>query len=749
MKRNTPPGTTGATGAVNPRRQTASGGHDSAAGGASSGSGGSDHQTVDASGGSDGKDDGPGGAESGTGGVDNEPERACLDDDTEAQACGLNNRGQRERYCTDGVWGAWGPCVDPDHCEDSTLRQIGCEQAGPKTLQPQECREGVWRSTGGCILPCAEGLAYDALLDVCMEDMGCEPGAVPFGGGTGTPEDPYTVCSIAHLRALTSSPDSHFALAQSLDLADVIPFTPLCTAAAPFAGTLDGRGRILARLVIQQETSDDVGLFSWIDGGEVVDLTLRDVEIRGKNFVGALAGHATNATHVEGVFVERGAVDGSHDVGGLLGYLEQSTVSDSSAAVTVFGSLEMTNDYRGVGGLVGHSEASTVASSSAEGTVTGYEAVGGLVGRSYDSALSGSHAIGAVLGNYYVGGLVGHLGKSTLSDSYATGTVTGLGGRGAGHVGGLAGGVFMATVSDSFATGDVRDGVSAGGLVGFVAAGSTVLRSSATGSVTGPYLLGGLVGQFISSTVSNSSATGNVTATDEVDFDRQWIGGLVGYSGYGTLLDSFATGAVSGYEGVGGLVGQADDTTLVSRCNALGQVSGSLCVGGLVGLVSDSDVRQSYATGNVFGQDSVGGLLGAIGSIDVTQSYALGNVSGERSVGGLVGSTYDVSISQSYALGNVAGNLEVGALVGYAYVYTLVPVQRSFAREQGSIPLVGHMETEGSLTEPSVDSALLPAAIFGDQALFTQVGWDFENVWTMSSAQGRPLLFWQVATESP
>lgn len=733
----------------------AAGGQVRAAGGHTSASGGSDSPAAGVGGGTGGESYGTGGAESGTGavdnetgGLDNEVERECQGEDSEARACGLNDRGQSERVCTHGVWGAWGLCIDPDECEDGEWRHIACEQPGPKTLQPQECLIGVWHATEGCILPCEEGLTYDSLLDACMDSVSCVPRDAPFGGGTGTPEDPYTICSVAHLQALTTSPDSHFVLAQSLDLADAVDFTPLCTAEAPFSGTFDGRGRILAHLTIQRAGSDDVGLFSWIDGGEVVDLRLQDVEVRGKNFVGALAAHAQNAAHVETVTVEGGRVEGSNFVGGLLGQIQQSTASDSAASVDVLGSFEKRpSGYWGVGGLIGNSDSGTVVAGSARGTVTGMEQVGGLVGTAHASTISDSLATGAVMGEDQFGGLVGLLSRSTINDSSATGLVTGLGDGGA-LAGGLVGDVWTSTVSDSFATGDVRDSVSSGGLAGLVSNGSTVLRCSATGSVSGADMLGGLIGQFIASTVMDSSASGNVTAPEGVDGYREWVGGLVGYSRWGTLLDSWASGTVSGYEGIGGLLGQADETTLVSGCSGLGEVSGALCVGGLVGLVLDSDVEQSHATGNVFGRDSVGGLLGATGSADITQSYALGNISGDRSVGGLVGSTYQVNISQSYALGNVTGSLEVGALVGYAYLYTSPHVYSSFAREQGTLALVGHVQTEGPPTEPSVDSALLPAAAFGDQTVFSGVGWDFERTWTMSTAQSRPLLLWQVQDES-
>jgi hypothetical protein len=59
------------------------------------------------------------------------------------------------------------------------------------------------------------------------------------------------------------------------------------------------------------------------------------------------------------------------------------------------------------------------------------------------------------------------------------------------------------------------------------------------------------------------------------------VGGLVGFSGYGTISDSHASGSVTGYSNVGGLVGNNQD--LIERSYATGSVNGVQYVGGLVG----------------------------------------------------------------------------------------------------------------------------------------------------------------------
>ena len=142
--------------------------------------------------------------------------------------------------------------------------------------------------------------------------------------------------------------------------------------------------------------------------------------------------------------------------------------------------------------------------------------------------------------------------------------------------------------------------------------------------VTGRGAVGGLAGDN-RGTITASYATGAVSGTDG-------IGGLVGYNNGGTTAGSYATGAVSGIEGVGGLAGQNIGTITASY--ATGAVSGIFGVGGT---------------------DGVGGLVGSnYESATITASYATGTVSsiygvsGIYGAGGLVGTNFEGTITASY-----------------------------------------------------------------------------------------------------
>jgi hypothetical protein len=76
-----------------------------------------------------------------------------------------------------------------------------------------------------------------------------------------------------------------------------------------------------------------------------------------------------------------------------------------------------------------------------------------------------------------------------VSSSYSTGSVTGNF-----DIGGLVGANYEGTVTNCYATGSVTGNHSAGGLVGGNAYGGTIGNSYSTGSVTGTFYVGGLVG---------------------------------------------------------------------------------------------------------------------------------------------------------------------------------------------------------------------------------------------------------------
>jgi hypothetical protein len=286
---------------------------------------------------------------------------------------------------------------------------------------------------------------------------------------------------------------------------------PLGSSGAPFIAEFDGNDFEIRNLFINRPNSNANGLF-----GQVLSAALRNIGLNG----------------------ELMSLTGSYPVGGLVGFVETSDVSNCYATGTV--------------------------------TSPAYD-VGGLVGVLYnESTISNSYATGSVTGESSVGGLVGYLESSTVTNSYASGDVTITGG---GNIGGLVGASYVATITDSEASGTVTGSLNSyglGGLVGY-AFDTTITRSTARGAVTSDiysFYVGGLVGDALETTITDSNASGNVASEKSSK-----IGGLVGALTDSTVTNSNASGDVTGTSNVGVLVGFEQTSSISSNSEGTGLVT--------------------------------------------------------------------------------------------------------------------------------------------------------------------------------
>ncbi|MGJ0455719.1 YDG domain-containing protein [Aliarcobacter cryaerophilus] len=475
-----------------------------------------------------------------------------------------------------------------------------------------------------------------------------------------------------------------------------------------FNGNFDGLGNTISDLYINRPSQDYIGLFGHTYYATIKNIGIKDLDITGKDYVGA-----------------------------LVGYNEYGAISNSYATGNVTGNY--------VGGLVGLDHG-TISNSYATGNVTG-NYVGGLVGENHGT-ISNSYASGTVSGSFgssYVGGLVGG-NYGTIENSYASGSV-----NGSGNVGGLVG-VNYGTISKSFYDKDTNiasmDDIDTYGktkteilslfsnLTGWgTGAGASVegyeivllpyligvtkdedksksiLFSGGFGTEVSPYTITNwtqlqninnsniltqnyyfnLLNNLSSSTsdyanlasntansglgwnpIGNSSnrfngnfdGLGNTISDLYIKRPTQDYVGLFGYINSGSTIKNIELKNVNitGNYYVGGLVGD-NYAGAISNSYATGTVSGDRYVGGLVGSNAGT-ISNSYSTGTISGNNNVGGLIGNnYGTI--SNSYASGTVSGTSSyVGGLVGDNYAGAISNSYATGTVSGDRYVGGLVG-------------------------------------------------------------------------------------
>ncbi|WP_421852388.1 GLUG motif-containing protein [Marinomonas sp.] len=236
-------------------------------------------------------------------------------------------------------------------------------------------------------------------------------------------------------------------------------FVPLGDKNNHFIGTLNGGDHLVSGLTINESVRENVGLFGYIGTqGTVRNLGLEDGLIIGgydSYEVGGLAGGSSGT--ISNVYntgeVRARAI--MSDTGGLIGLLEGGIIESSYFAGKV--SAEGRRSF--VGGLVGQGYDSTITGSYSSGIVEGRAAVGGLVGisdliieNSYSNATARTYidefvVFAGTAEPNHTGGLVGISAGGEIKHSYASGSISN---SDFGGVGGLVGNYMSGTISNSF-----------------------------------------------------------------------------------------------------------------------------------------------------------------------------------------------------------------------------------------------------------------------------------------------------------
>lgn len=537
----------------------------------------------------------------------------------------------------------------------------------------------------------------------------------------------------------------HFKQQGNIDLST--SWTPIGNLATKFTGTYNGDGYTITGLSINSTLDTDyVGLFGYTTGATLQGINLRSVDISTTavtNYVGAIVGYAVNTDIVDSSV--DGTIEGSFDVGGVVGKaLNGSFISSCTTAGSV-GSTDSGSSIGGVAGSIEKSEMLNISSAAhvRNNSVDGME-LGGVVGVSFNSSITNASATGSVTGGQFSGGLIGAFrtieddaaGTFTLSDSHATGAVAATD-SGAGGIGGLVGkfqsvspsGSTTIDVNNSYATGSVTAaGDRVGGLIGEVyllRVGApapnlnfTLSNSHATGAVTGDDNVGGLIGYTFLNTptggsalsTSGSFATGSVRGNDSV-------GGLIGNVDGGQVDDSYATGTVSGVGDealIGGFAGQVQGGSSITDSYSTGNVllleDAGYATGGFFGLAKeDTEITRSFATGSVEGRlgENTGGFGGFFLEGIINQSFSTGEVLGSDFTGGLIGYSGlggTAEVSDSYSQGRVTGSRFVGLIIGSAQDGTVVNRTYGSAAVSGTATVggaFGEVYEDGSPTSAS------------------------------------------------
>ena len=125
---------------------------------------------------------------------------------------------------------------------------------------------------------------------------------------------------------------------------------------------------------------------------------------------------------------------------------------------------------------------------------------------------------------------------------------------------------------------------------------------------------GGIAGWVDGGRIENCGNQCNIKST----WDNFMIGGIVGRSYSASVIGCYNTGKINAEEraGGGGIVGDANDSTIISDCYNAGAVSGLGYTGGIVGISSRSaldkkapEISNCYSIGTVTGVGDVGSIV--------------------------------------------------------------------------------------------------------------------------------------------
>ncbi|TVV88875.1 YSIRK-type signal peptide-containing protein, partial [Streptococcus pneumoniae] len=160
-------------------------------------------------------------------------------------------------------------------------------------------------------------------------------------------------------------------------------------------------------------------LFNTLNNATIQDLTLKDVNISGKNHVASVAKEATNSSTLDNVHAN-GIIAGELGIGGLVQKVDNSTISNSSFTGRITNTFVTTSQYA-IGGLVGQ--------------LTGTNA---SVDRSIATVTISSNA---EYSNQTIGGIAGIVeNNATVQNSYAEGEINNV--KPFARVGGVAGSLW-------------------------------------------------------------------------------------------------------------------------------------------------------------------------------------------------------------------------------------------------------------------------------------------------------------------
>jgi len=507
--------------------------------------------------------------------------------------------------------------------------------------------------------------------------------AVYFDGfaGSGTEANPFQITDKDDLALLSDLvaggydfAGQYFIVTQNIEMQDPETmgdyFTPIGDTGSDcaFSGTFDGNGKTISGLYI--DFSDYAGLFGYLNGATVTDLTVSGATVACGDGAGCIVGYADENVTVSGCTVTGSEIDGGSYAGGMIGYA-YGEVSVSGCTVT---DSSIYSDGYCAGGIIGFTDyyADLSDCTVTDCDICGDIYAGGIAGYLFDdSGISGCSVTGSTIGSWY------DQEFDTEYYSYHAGGIIGSAGDGIN--------ITDCTVTDCQIDGDYH----AGGIAGYLYSCNNIFNCSVTdtadNTISSHNTAGGIAGYFQDSThIYNCSVSGYSIVSDYN------AGGVAGNMDDENIIDYCNADSLTIYGSTfsGGIVGYADDDNTFTHCAANGcSITGDDTVGGIAGFTHYQPVISwcTVSGGSIAGPYYIGGVLGysescdehaAISNCQVTCDITGTETSSTQYIGGILGYGYehdDMLIDDCEYNGNIIGSstyeVYAGGIVGYNEYY--------------------------------------------------------------------------------
>ena len=228
--------------------------------------------------------------------------------------------------------------------------------------------------------------------------------------GEGTEASPYELTSACHLlwfaKLVNNGNTTACArLEADIDMSKVchaadesngvaeLSWEPISKRSNPWHGSFDGNNKTISNLYINTSAQCS-GLFGSISGGyvksSIKDIIFEKVNITSTaDYSGVLVGEASY-TDISGITVNSGSINGTTEVGGIVGYANETNITNCVNRIPIVGSGD-------IGGIIGYGVRNTSVTNCAN--------------------------YGDGKGNYYIGGIVGYLVDITLNNVFTSGNI--------------------------------------------------------------------------------------------------------------------------------------------------------------------------------------------------------------------------------------------------------------------------------------------------------------------------------------